>query len=115
MPIAVYIKPATGVPGYRPELLDVLKGALSDWENASDGKVTFNYTNNSDLAQITIQFTHSLRDAVTAAEGGHTVVVPDKEGNIQTATVSLLTIPPSGTELGANYARRVDLHELGHA
>ena len=92
-----------------------MKQALSDWEQASHGKISFDYVSDPAKAQITFTFTHSLRDAVTAAEGGHTVIVPDSKGGLVGANVSLLTVPLTGSELSSNYARRVDLHEIGHA
>jgi tetratricopeptide (TPR) repeat protein len=116
MPITVYIKPGTDVPGYRSEYLDLLHQAFDDWEQASDGKINFEFVNDPN-AQITCSWTNTTKNAISSAEGGQTMVVPDpaKQGNILNAAVSLLTVPPTGNELSSGYAKRVDLHEVGHA
>jgi len=115
MPIRVYIAPADAVPGYKPMYLEIFKQALTDWEQASGGKVSFEFVTDQSKGQITVAFTHSLRNAITAAEGGHTMIVPDSKGGMIGANISLLTVPLTGDELSPNYARRVDLHEIGHA
>jgi len=115
MPVRVYIKPATEVSGYRSEYADLLKQAFADWEQASEGKVKIEFVEDPAKAQLTCSWTNTTKDAVSAAEGGHTVVIPDAKGNILNANVSLLTVPVTGTEINSNYALRVDLHEIGHA
>jgi tetratricopeptide (TPR) repeat protein len=115
MPVFVYIRPAADVPGFKPEFVDILKEAFKTWQQTSQGKISFEFVNDPSKAQISCAFTNSLQDAITAAEGGHTVIIPDSKGNILKADVSLLTRPANGTELNPNYARRVDLHEVGHA
>jgi tetratricopeptide (TPR) repeat protein len=115
MPIKVYIMPTADVPGFKQEYLDTFKQSLSEWQDASNGKISFQIVTDPNEGQIIVTYTNSLNDAVTAAEGGHSVVVPDSEGKILSARISLLTIPPTGSILQPNYIHRVDLHELGHA
>jgi len=117
MPITVYIKPGTDIPSYRPEFMDFLQQAFADWEQASEGKIKIEFVSDPSKAQITCSWTNTTKNAISSAEGGQTMVVPDpaSAGKILTAAVSLLTVPPSGNELGSPYAKRVDLHEVGHA
>jgi tetratricopeptide (TPR) repeat protein len=117
MPITVYIKPGTDIPGYRSEFSDLLQQAFADWEQASDGKIKFEFVKDPTNAQITCSWTNTTKNAISSAEGGQTMVIPDpaKPGDILNAGVSLLTVPPTGNELSSAYAKRVDLHEVGHA
>lgn len=114
MPLTVTIKPDASVPGFRPEYVDVLKGAFADWEKASNGAVSFKFTNEAG-AKITCTWTDDVKQMISTAEGGHAVVIPDSKGILK-VNIILLSVPPLGSaKLSNNYARRVDLHEIGHA
>lgn len=115
MPVRIYLTPANNVPSFRPEFIDIFKEAAQDWVKASEGKISVEYVTDPARAQVTVVFTNSLKNSITAAEGGHTMIIPDNEGNIVTANMSLLTVPTTGTVLSSNYAKRVFLHEIGHA
>ncbi|MGH9554061.1 MAG: matrixin family metalloprotease, partial [Terriglobales bacterium] len=114
-PVEVYIKSGAGVAKYRDALAEMLKQSFKDWEDASDVKIKFAFTDNPNQANISCSWTSSARDGISSAEGGHTMVVPDGNGNILNATMSLITLTVGGNELPDNYARRVFLHEAGHA
>ncbi len=115
-PIPVCILPGKDVPGYKPELEAVLKQAFDDWMIAAGGKIQFVFVDKTDGGQgITCQWTADRSKLVSQAEDGETTLVPDSQG-ISSARILLLTVPPKAMPtLTKNYARRVALHEIGHA
>ncbi len=116
LPIPVCIVPGKGVPGYRPQLETIVKQAFDDWMIASAGKIQFVFVDKTDGGQgITCQWTNDRSKMTSALEDGETIVVPDAQG-ITSAKIILLTVPPKAMPaLTDNYARRVALHEIGHA
>jgi tetratricopeptide (TPR) repeat protein len=115
MPIKVYIKSGQGVPGYRPSFDAILRKSLQDWLDAAQGKIRIQIVENPDLAQMVVSWTNNPNEMISSAEGGHAMVSPDDKGILK-AHIYLLTIKPEdGTILTDNQARRVDLHEIGHA
>lgn len=116
LPIPVCIVPGKGVPGYRPQLEAIVKQAFDDWMIASGGKIQFVFVDKTDGGQgITCQWTNDRSKMTSAIEDGETIVVPDAQG-ITSAKIMLLTVPPKAMPtLTDNYARRVALHEIGHA
>jgi hypothetical protein len=115
-PIPVCIVAGKGVPGYRPQLETIVKQAFDDWMIASGGKIQFVFVDKTDGGQgITCQWTNDRSKMTSAVEDGETIVVPDAQG-ITSAKILLLTVPPKAMPtLTDNYARRVALHEIGHA
>lgn len=114
LPITVSIKPDPSVPGFRQEYVDVLKQAFADWEQASNGFFRFEFTNDP-AARLVCTWTDDTKKMISTAEGGHTVVVPDSKGILK-VDIILLSVPPMRTQkISNNYARRIDLHEIGHA
>ena len=116
LPIPVCIVSGKGVPGYRPQLEAIVKQAFDDWMIASGGKIQFVFVDKTDGGQgITCQWTNDRSKITSAIEDGETIVVPDAQG-ITSAKIMLLTVPPKAMPtLTDNYARRVALHEIGHA
>lgn len=116
LPIPVCIIPGKGVPGYRPQLETIVKQAFDDWMIASAGKIQFVFVDKTDGGQgITCQWTNDRSKMTSTIEDGETIVVPDAQG-ITSAKIMLLTVPPKAMPtLTDNYARRVALHEIGHA
>lgn len=116
LPIPVCIVSGKGVPGYRPQLETIVKQAFDDWMIASAGKIQFVFVDKTDGGQgITCQWTNDRSKMTSALEDGETIVVPDAQG-ITSAKIMLLTVPPKAMPtLTDNYARRVALHEIGHA
>jgi predicted Zn-dependent protease len=114
MPLKIYIKNGSAVPNFRPEFVDILKQAFDDWSKGSNGKVTFVYTDDENSANIVCSWTNNPKEMMSSAEGGHAMVIPDANGILKSIVV-LLTLNPSGAAVTEKFARRVDLHEIGHA
>src|SRR5262249_18687170 len=115
MPIKTYIKPGNDVPGYRPDFENIFRECMQEWLESSHGKVKVQYVGNPGEAQMTVSWTNNPKEMISSAEGGHAMVSPDDQG-ISKTHIYLLTIKPDdGTTLTNNQARRVDLHEIGHA
>ncbi|PWT94645.1 MAG: hypothetical protein C5B53_12665 [Candidatus Melainabacteria bacterium] len=114
MPLKVYIKNGAAVPNFRPEFVDILKQAFADWSQGSSGKVTFVFTDDENSANIVCSWTNNPKEMMSSAEGGHAMVIPDAQGILKSIVI-LLTVNPSGAVVTEKFARRVDLHEIGHA
>jgi Flp pilus assembly protein TadD len=114
MPLKIFIKTGEATPGYRPEFVPILKEAFNDWGEASNGLVGFEYVDNEASANITCSWTNDPNEMMCSAEGGHAMVIPNGH-TITRAKLILLTVSPTGGPVTDNYARQVDLHEIGHA
>jgi hypothetical protein len=115
MPIRVFIKTGADVKGYRPTFEPLLRQAFQDWVDAGKGKIKIEYVPQIGDAELVCAWTSNPKEMISSAEGGHAMVVPDKEGILKT-TLYLLTVDQSsGAPISDNIARRVDLHEIGHS
>ena len=114
MPLKVCIKSGDIVAGYRSNFVNILKQAFQDWADASNGLVNPIYVDSESNAAIVCTWTNNPKDMMSSAEGGHAMVIPNDEG-ITKGKIILLTVSPSGGVVTDNNARRLDLHEIGHA
>lgn len=116
MPIKVFIKTGRDVPGFRPELESILKQAFISWNQASKNVIAFDFTDRESGAQIVCSWTNNSREMMSSAEGGHAMVIPDRNGIITGAKIMILTTGPEGSNtMSDNFAKRVSLHEIGHS
>jgi tetratricopeptide (TPR) repeat protein len=114
IPLKVCIKNGEGVPNYRPEFAKILKQAFEDWSEGSHKLIGFNFIDNENSANIVCSWTNNPKEMMSSAEGGHAMVIPDAQG-ITKSIIILLTISPANAVVSEKFARRVDLHEIGHA
>lgn len=115
MPLKVYIKNGEAVPNYRPDFIKILKQAFQDWSDASANHVSFAFTDDESAANIVCSWTNNPKEMMSSAEGGHAMVIPDAARGITKGILILLTVSPTSGIVTDNFARRVDLHEIGHA
>lgn len=114
LPITIYIEPGTQVEGFRPDMEAALRRAISDWQQAAQGKIEFQFVDQPSKASIKCEWTHDPKRLMMQAEGGQALVAPDEEG-LLTCNVLLLTVSPTGAYLAEGFAHRIALHEMGHA
>jgi predicted Zn-dependent protease len=115
MPLKVAIIDGSKVPDYRESYLGILKQAFADWTAATDGRVTFTYIDNPDDCDISVSFTDTNAHFAQIRDLGETLFMADGN-NLVHANISLLTRRMDGSkEISDNLARRLDLHEIGHA
>lgn len=114
MPIKVFIKPGTDVPGYRSQYESTLKQAIADWAQGSNDAVKFTYVASEPQADIVCSWTNDQSRLSSKDEDGHAVLIPDADGILR-AEILLLTQSPAGKGMTDKYTRRVYLHEIGHA
>jgi len=116
MPIKTYIKTGTGVPGYRPEFESIFRRCLQEWLEASQGKVKVQFVDSPNDAVMIVSWTNNPKEMISTAEGGHAMISPDSEGISKTHIYLLTTkLDDTTAALTDNQARRIDLHEIGHA
>jgi len=116
MPLKVFIKNGEGVPNYRSNFETILQQAFQSWSDASRNLVSFAFVDKEDNANLVCSWTNNPREMMSSAEGGHAMVIPNPDSSrINKAIIVLLTVNPVGALISDNFARRVDLHEIGHA
>jgi tetratricopeptide (TPR) repeat protein len=117
MPIKVFIKDGTGVPGYKPEYADLLKQGFSKWADASGNKLKFSYVNDEAGADIACSWTNDPTHVIAKCEGGQSLLSTDSQGlnkvDLRLATTAKL----GGTEFSFpdDAEQRAELHLVGHA
>jgi len=115
MPLKVAILDGSKVPYYRDSYLGILKQAFSDWTDATDGRVTFTYVDNPDDCDVSVSFTDTNAHFAQIRDLGETLFMADGN-NLVHANISILTRRmDESKEISDNLARRLDLHEIGHA
>ena len=118
MPLKVYINEDARVDGYRAGYATALREAFKEWEESSQGKVSFAFVNSSDEANIKCTWTAEKTKLGSLEELGltHRVTNPDT-GQILSATIDLYSLADKkcGDEQLLRTSKSVDLHEIGHA
>jgi len=115
MPLTVYIKPGDGVPGFRPELVELLKKSFAEWETRTSGVVRFTFVNDPAQAKLVCSYTNTADPTFSTEELGHTETLLVPGGEIHSADIRLLTLVEGKSELLTEVAHRTALHEIGHA
>jgi predicted Zn-dependent protease len=119
MPLKVYIEDGTGTPGYRDYYLDMMRKAFSEWQEKTNGKVSWQEVGSPQQANITCTWTSVAKPngpGVEAGETKSTVGINRFTGEqvIMRATISVLT-----SLMGRNFSDtdtyKTCLHEVGHA
>ena len=117
MPLKVHIETGDGVVGFDPRFGEILRTAFGEWSQASAGKVTFRFVDNSDDTDIRCSWTSDPSQFKSRAKGGEAHVHYEQTaGTVQTATIVILTVATIGLHnISDNRMRSVALHEVGHA
>lgn len=115
MPLTVCILSGLNVDEFKPEYADLAKEAFLSWASASAGKVSFQFVEKPNNADITLRWSTNSKDLSQPAEGGEAKVMRRGE-RINSATIVVLTIMPV-KELVMNdqLMHFICLHEIGHA
>ncbi len=115
IPIEIYVHPADKVPGYKPYYLDILKSALSQWSEASQGKITFAFVNKVPTDGIEMTWKASPAVNKRQVQEGVSQIHSDREG-IKSATVEVFTFPEDKALAHGDCITLIGcLHEIGHA
>jgi len=112
-PISYYIDDQSNVSGYRPAFKTAIESAMNGWTNASGGKILFQPVDSRNAA-LHISWTSDPTKMNFSQELVHTEVIADGDG-IASANMLLLTKQTNGAAIGDVFAKRIALHELGHA
>ena len=112
-PVTYFIDDQGNVPGYKPAFKTAIESAMNAWTNASGGKISFQPVDARN-AELHISWTNDPTKMNFSQELGHTEVITDGEGIVKTDMV-LLTKQTNGSGISDIFAKRVALHELGHA
>lgn len=116
MPLKVHIQSGEGIAGFKPRHAEILRTAFAEWSEASQGRVTFKFVEDGASADIRCSWTSDPSQLRSRAERGKTLLLADRTGAVQTATVAILTVSPIELkEVSDNQMRAVSLHEAGHA
>lgn len=114
MPVKVFIADGTKLTGYKPQYLDELKQAFSDWKTEAGDRLTYVFVPLESNADITVNWSNDLHDVASIAEGGDTKFRGNGKG-MDKAMIKLLLIDPAPQKLTPELMRWITLHEVGHA
>jgi tetratricopeptide (TPR) repeat protein len=121
MPLKVFIRDGSGVPGYEPAFGGVLRDAFNAWAACTSGLLQFSFVNDENSADIVCFWTANKADLDIGCGGrelGVTRVQSFNTGCMKHAEIRLLTAVGEGVkneQEALARAKSVDLHEIGHA
>lgn len=111
--VRVFIQPGTGVRGYKPEFVQVLKDSFKSWSEA--GVLSFQYVSRPQDADIECVWTDDANQLGSLAEGGE-ALLKHQGDKVNHARILLLTYRNNiVSTLDQNEMRALCLHEIGHA
>jgi len=115
MPIKVFIKEGSSIPGYQPSFKLTAKDSFTEWASASNGKISFVYTDNLNEADISCRWSDNQADTPmdTACGNAHM----SRIGNVIThEEITFLTLDPIDRKpIKERLVKELCLHEIGHA
>jgi hypothetical protein len=115
MPIKIFIANGEGIDGYKDAYKDILKSAIAEWCDATQGKVKVTYLDSADTATVKCRWTANPKELANSMEGGQAFVVKTTQGQILAADLLILTkLEGVSSEAADKYIRHVCLHEFGH-
>lgn len=111
-PLRVWVQPAARLEGWRPEMVEVVRGALGTW---SEGGLPFALAPASDSSRADVWVLWTSRIGGGEPRIGTTLRVTDMRDWIVGATITLGLEGPAGEELDIYTIQNAARHELGHA
>jgi tetratricopeptide (TPR) repeat protein len=115
MPIKVFIDTNPTVNGYRPAYEALVRQSFQDWTDAAQGKITIQFVNKPEQAELLCSWTENPKEMISSAEGGHAAVGTNSHG-IFNCHITLLTLNPDGSgPFTDNQERKACQHEIGHS
>lgn len=119
MPLKVFIEDGSGTPGYQGYYQDYMRKAFNEWQNTSNGKISWREVASPNQADIVCVWTDEAKangPGVEAGETKSTIGVNRFTGeqNIIRAKISVLT-SLMGRPFSDLDTYKTCLHEVGHA
>ena len=111
-PLRVWVQPRAAIDGWRPEMADVVGGALGTWTEAG---LPFALVPEPDSSRADVWVLWAPRIGGDVRRIGTTLPVVDLRGWIVGATLTLGLAGPDGTPLDIYTIQNTARHELGHA
>ncbi len=115
LPLKVYVVPANGVRGYRPEFSSQMEQAFHSWEEASNNKLRFLPVTTREGADITLTWTDDVHKLDSPDEGGEARVKFGSKGVTHSDIFILTHNDITGRENTTDQVYGVCLHEIGHS
>jgi predicted Zn-dependent protease len=111
--LKVYVQPAEGLAGFRPEFNQILQESFLSW--STSGALSFEFVDNAAQADVECSWTDDVSKMASVSEGGEAVLRHRGEV-ISHANVTLLTKRAVNQgKLSAGEIKTLCLHEVGHA
>lgn len=119
MPLKVFIEDGSGTEGFRDYYPDFMRKAFNEWQNTSNGKISWREVSSPQQADIVCTWTANAKPrgpGVEAGETKSTIGVNRLTGqqNIIRANISVLT-SLMGRSFSDTDTYKTCLHEVGHA
>jgi predicted Zn-dependent protease len=111
--LKVYVQPAEGLAGFRPEFNQILQESFLSW--SASGALNFEFVDNAAQADVECTWTDDVSKMASVSEGGE-AVLRHRGDVISHANVTLLTKRAANqAKLSAAEIKTLCLHEVGHA
>ncbi|MDH4378667.1 MAG: matrixin family metalloprotease [Vampirovibrionales bacterium] len=118
LPLRIYAKPRDSIDGYDPQWQPLIQQALNEWQQKSEGLITFTMVPTEDLSDITIRWIASLNEADKSNEEPQKIGLTSTRflgDSILTADIDVATHLPTGEKPSSDSIYATLLHEVGHA
>ena len=121
MPIKVYVETSPRrVEAFLPSFVSAAREGIDKWVKASKGKVSVQYVDSPEMADVKVFWKKILDVKLTGSEAGTPytagVTTPDYSDNeLYSMSVTLTTTDPNGKPHKPEDVRKVSTHEFGHA
>ncbi len=121
IPLKVYIQPDSKARGFRPEFPEIARKAFITWYNASQKKLSFDFIDNAEMADIAVEWTEGpLRSGDEEHErmkaGLTTTERSSRDDKIKHARVQIRTVQAySKQPEPEERIKATCLHEVGHS
>jgi tetratricopeptide (TPR) repeat protein len=114
-PLKVFMAKSSNVEGFRPEYDEAVRHAFSEWEEASEGRLKFEFVENPRRANIECVWINDSAQLGSPVKGGH-AEVSARGHEISKVTIKLLTVRGKNrTAISKETAHMIALHEIGHS
>ncbi|MBX9770925.1 MAG: matrixin family metalloprotease [Candidatus Obscuribacterales bacterium] len=121
LPIKIYISSGAGVYGFRSSFPNLVLSALDKWCEASGKKLAYEIVADKSKADIAVKWTSNsfplTNEHPNTRTAGRTESTFDGLGDVQEATITILTVNPFDTSEGLSNGECASVltHEVGHA
>jgi len=119
VPLKVYIEPSSNARGFRPEFVDLARNGFITWYQASGKKLSFNFVDNINDADINVEWTDGplkTGDEKYERMKAGLTTTRRRDDDIEHSRIQIRTVRAFSKEPEpSDRIKETCLHEIGHA